>query len=282
MYLYVGIALLSLIPLVWLYRSYQRTKILDFLLFAGLFLSVFINNIAYANLISDYPIVVFEYVSITSYLFIWLLLFFHIFRVKWEKSPPILLYSTLLIFIAIHLIYFVVVVSGYSPIIIGRDDYLFIKSNIPLLLLVFSLPHIYRIVALLFAIFIYSTVDNIIIDKRVKRARNFWIITAITFLIPPICSMCVDLNILDFDSVIFPFLAIISNISNFAIIFVAYIVIRYPESVLISKAQVIRALDLYRTVQSYTSSDKLKEFGMPTLVNYIKNIPPELLETADA
>ncbi|MHA2247083.1 MAG: hypothetical protein ACXADY_19215 [Candidatus Hodarchaeales archaeon] len=273
MYLYAGIALLSLIPFIWLFRSYQRTEIIDFLIFAGLFLSVFVNNFAYANLISDYPIGILEYAAVISYLFIWLLLFLHVFRVKWEKSPTILWYSTLLIFIVQILIYFVIVVSGYSPIILSRSYYLFIKSNKPLLLVVFSISHLFRVVALLVAIFIYLTVEHIIVDKRVTRARNFWIITAIIFLIPPISTLGVWWNIWVGN----PLIAIISNITNFAIIFVAYIVIRYPESVLISKVQVVRALDLYKTVQSTTSNDELKEFGMPTLVNYIKKIPPELL-----
>lgn len=254
----------------------------SFLLFSGLFLSVFINNITWANIISDYPIVILEYVMITSYLFIWLLLFFHVIRVKWEKSPPILWYSTLLIFFAINLIYFVVAVSGYSLVISSWDYLLFIEPNIPLLLLVSSLTQIYRVVALLVAIFIYSTVEHIIVDKRVKRAKNFWIITAILFLIHPICELAFLWNLYSSDMAIAPLIGIIQNISNLAIIFVAYIVFRYPESVLISKIQVVRALDLYKTVQSSTSSDELKEFGMPTLINYIKNIPPELLETASA
>ena len=87
MYLYLGIALLSLIPLVWLYRSYQRTGIQDFLLFSGLFLSVFINNITWANIISDYPIVILEYVMITSYLLHMAYIVFPCISCKMGKKP---------------------------------------------------------------------------------------------------------------------------------------------------------------------------------------------------
>lgn len=262
--IYLGIAVFSIFPLVWLYRSYQRTGILDFLLFAVLFFSVVIHSLTWANVVSDYPMLELEVISTLSYDFIWLLLFIHSYRVKWEKTPPLLWYSTIASYIVIQIIYIVVFILNYPY---------YDMSNFPNQLS-YSLSQMYRLIALLVAIFIYSTVKHIIVDKRVKQARNFWIIAALLFMIPPIWALLSTWNIW----ILNPFISTITNMSNLlAIIFVTFIVVKYPESVLITKVQVIRVLDLYKTVRSSSSAEDLKEFGLPSLVSYMKNIPPEVL-----
>ena len=61
-------------------------------------------------------------------------------------------------------------------------------------------------------------------------------------------------------------------------IFLVFIAIRYPEAVLISHAQLNRALNVYSSIMDLKTEKEIQDFGMSSLVAYIKQIPLGLID----
>lgn len=61
-------------------------------------------------------------------------------------------------------------------------------------------------------------------------------------------------------------------------IFIVYIAIRYPEAVLISHAQLSRALNVYSSIMALKTEKEIQDFGLSSLVAYIKQIPLGLID----
>ena len=120
-------------------------------------------------------------------------------------------------------------------------------------------------------IYVYSTTKPLIMDKAIILAKRLWIIFGCMALITAsmiILSLSLFMQFWELNRFLF----------LLATIFLVYIAIRYPEAVLISHAQLNRALNVYSSVVSLKTEKEIQDFGMSTLVDYIKQLPLELLD----
>lgn len=181
-------------------------------------------------------------------------------RIRWDKPPRIIWYaaiawSFIMVFSSFETFYFYIF-------------YLYIKANH--LILFDSLTAFNRIIVLGITLLVYSLTKQEIIDKRVNSARKLWILGGSFLVILPVLSLII---IISGYSVLWESLQVISNLIGLLII--AYTTIRYPEAVLFSKAQIIRALDIYPKALSMKLGTPVQEFGISALVDYLNKIPLE-------
>lgn len=250
-------ASVSLVPTVILYGYYRKTLILDYLIFSLLFFFAFMNLlIVIINTDLEVSNPLLEQMITSFYCIIWFLIFIHSFRIKWEKIPSLVYYPNLIIFIFL---------------LISVE--LFFSKEAEIVILVNVLSHFYRIFALIFAVYAYTTVEILIKDRRVERARKLWILVGLLLILYPIVQIGETYSVWGSNDIY----SIIEIISTAGLLLVAFIALKYPEFVLISKIQITKALNLYTKVTSF-QADQIDEFGMKSLVNYLRQIPPELIE----
>jgi len=121
------------------------------------------------------------------------------------------------------------------------------------------------------AAYIYFTMKPVVKDRRIKRAQYLWVISAVFADIRPIL-------LLGHLFFLWTSLYIINIIFNlFTAITIAYVTLVYPESVVLSHAQIVRASNLYQRIQTFSSDFQVREFGMASLVDYIQKIPSDIL-----
>ena len=136
-------------------------------------------------------------------------------------------------------------------------------------------------------LFLYSyvTVKPLVRESRMKTARILWIDTVILWAIYR--AMFTLNNLLrDFSPESLVLVIIKSILRSFVhyplflgIIIVAFIAIWYPETVIYSKAQLIRAIGIYQEVVSLEPKTAIKHLGIASIVDYIHSIPPEIIDS---
>jgi hypothetical protein len=124
-------------------------------------------------------------------------------------------------------------------------------------------------------LYAYITMKPQYPSQKVVLARRMWIIASCLILMYCISGIPWISNYLN---------SITAMNFNFNLVFVliaeiicACIGIFIPESMLISHVQLMRAHKLYEKVQGLKSSKEIAQFGMETLVEYLKSIPKELV-----
>ena len=117
----------------------------------------------------------------------------------------------------------------------------------------------------------YLTTRYVIIDDRIRIARNLWIDAASLGCMRPILILGHNLSLWTTD----PLFPNLFNLLGLAVI--AYTTIRYPEAILLSKVQIIRAMNLYKAIQSLQTQKQVHEFGLASIVKYLKKLPPEIV-----
>ncbi|MFX0066598.1 MAG: hypothetical protein ACFFC7_31040 [Candidatus Hermodarchaeota archaeon] len=249
-------SLIFFIPVYILIKYYRETGIFDYLLFSGAFICAS-GHISSLILLTYIPPQIFWSLTATlSYNMGLFLLLYHALKIKWDILPQIIRFGTYL--------QFIIVISIVLSIIILPPD--FIKY-------ISILADLNRIFVLLIVIYIYSAIEHVIVDKRTITAQRLWIIAGGVLLISPLILTGINLDIMQ----LFPFDEI-GKLSNLLGIFiVVFITILYPEAVLISRVQLIRALNLYKLNVSLESEPPIKNFAIKTLAEYLQSIPPELL-----
>ncbi len=240
----LGTAILAVIPAVILRNYYIKTRMTDFILVIGIFITGALNLISAVLIPTFYP-----YNSF--YLLIYLLIFIHALRVKWQKPPPVLLYIGVLGYFGIES--FILLNQFFS------HDFINILLNI------------YRIYALILLFWVYSTTPRIIADERIETTRNLFLIAAILHFIYPILRIgnltsfwTLDINV-----------GFLFDLFSLAVI--AYIFVRYPETAVLSHAQFLRIVGLYEKIQSLKSAKEVEEMGMSSFIEYIQKVRQEVL-----
>ncbi len=134
----------------------------------------------------------------------------------------------------------------------------------------------YYLLAIFFCTFIivitlyaYIRLEPVCLTKITILSRKLWIFVYSTFIVWGIFML--------------PWapkysLEIGSGFLIGGLIVVVYMAIGIPESMLISQIQVRRAIKLYNKVQLLVTDKAIEEFGMKSLVEYLKNIPREMIE----
>lgn len=190
-----------------------------------------------------------------------LVLLLHAVRLKWE-APPVFVIVSLFFIPIMSILNAFVVVPDYRELLIGMG----LQPLIPLLL---ELPNYIGLVSTFAFILVYASTKPIVKDRRTDTARILWVIVGF--------SWCVDfiLKLVAFDFFIEIFL-LIQLKRLFTSLVVVFITVRYPEAVLISQPQIIRAINLYQSIKSLETEQDIQNFGMTSLIDYIDRIPSEL------
>ncbi|UCG01867.1 MAG: hypothetical protein JSW11_19965 [Candidatus Heimdallarchaeota archaeon] len=110
-----------------------------------------------------------------------------------------------------------------------------------------------------------------ITDNRVHTARNLWVIATALGCMRPILNLGHNLSLWITN----PILPSLFDFLGLALI--AYTTLRYPEAILLSKIQFIRAIKLYKVIQSFQTQKQVNNFGFLSLVEYLRKLPPEII-----
>lgn len=125
----------------------------------------------------------------------------------------------------------------------------------------------------------YGLITNIKIQPSInnhksRKAKRFWILATLFWLIGPlgqIIGFFTNNRLL--LSQVFQLLG-----GLFAIIFLGYIVWKYPYSLLLTKEQLVRARDLYKVVVVNEGKGRTLE----SLKNYLQELPLELIQLLES
>ncbi len=263
------------------FKHYRRTGVQDFLLWAGFFYTLSLARYCYAlSLITN------NFFFIQCYFWVlcssWFLPFLFAIRMRWEHAPPIVWYLGvtwfgILIFLITFLepmqeptraiVLFWELPRGYSEfypdgagIMTSGGTILFSTAHNLLhtgyMLYVVGLWVYTHLVTPLS----YSS-DRSILAKRLWITTGFLVIIGLVWWLPGFSL----------------FWGLTDVLFVVAVGFVTYISIWLPEGLLLSQVQLARAVELYEQIQRLTTKEAIKRFGMPSLVEYLQAIPPELL-----
>lgn len=267
---------MMLAAIVFSYRSiqyYRRTNIFEFLLFTGLFLILaansFIQLIWYflssfdlgeeLNLLRQ---------PIFGLSFVWILLFIHSYRLKW-LDPPVSIKNTGI---------FLFLLKITLPLLFNllSLDSLFLASVATVSFVAFD---IYVMVILLYS---YFSIELINPNERIKRAYRLWKVTWIIFfigfiLLVTMTTIQIWIIIRGFEDVNLELIILFRTLSSFfnsgiyffiVFLIIGYIAIQYPEGMLLSHAQMVKAIELYTVAQ--TKNPARMQTKMDDLFLYIK------------
>ncbi|MFW9991677.1 MAG: hypothetical protein ACFFD4_06425 [Candidatus Odinarchaeota archaeon] len=282
--IHTATTIFCIIIVVKLVQLYRRTSILDYLIFSGAFTCFMLYGNPIVRELSNYSILIVlqfrHFVLNLTHIF----LLMHSLRISWKKAPRILAIIGWGWFFVLEILVFF-----WTPLASGRARVLFweldphplslpgssaIGAGIAINdLVIYSTDHpliaycFYLYCATVFA-FSYFYVKPVSPTTRIITALRVWKISS-------------SINVTAVALLIvwpFPNTYIIASIMVFLEFFLAGIVValKYPESMLTSYVQIIRAVNLYELIQKSTESE-LMEFSIDRITNYLASIPQELL-----
>ena len=275
------IGTISIIPAFILFKQYLKTRIFDFLLFSIVFFSVTIDG--YCEIIVSFVNNLFLFQFFGFFYNVILLSFFlHSTRLIWVKTPKIVFITGILWFIFIdvlilfwqllpfetnsHLLFLDIPLSYSSFYPLGAgvtfDGFTILSWNQRLLILGYLL---YSSSLLLYG---YLRIKPVVPSNTILKIKNLWIIVWTLVLLYSIFSLPWFYSLLPIRIELI-FILIAESLS-------AYIAIVYPESMLISHAQIIRAEEFYSKIRSITIEDR-QYLSLDSLVNYVNSLPKDLI-----
>ena len=274
-------AVLILIPAAVSYKHYYRTRIIDFLIFGLFFTMIFLTlggNVlaSLTNILFFYQLHYWAWISNT------ILILLHVIRMRRGLFQKIAWYIGIAWFIvlAILIAFWEVMLqpetSSFLNLVIPHIHSSYHPNGAGVMIadgfMLFSTSH--RIICQLFfiyafcvALYIYITIKPVVSTDRITLAHRLWIVA----IVATIVYFVMELPWL-------PQIAFVNALLIVNFVLIAYIALRLPEAMIITEVQVGRAVRLYKKIQKLTTPKALKDFGMPELVKYLKNVPPELFE----
>ncbi|MFW9991678.1 MAG: hypothetical protein ACFFD4_06430 [Candidatus Odinarchaeota archaeon] len=273
-WMYIGICVLVFIPLYFLIKYYSKTRVFDYLLLGGVFFATIVNKL---GVVMQYYLgttlvnwLFWQFVIDIAYILICFQVFIFAMRIKWSKIPRII--WNLVILWIFNVSFFVFFYYTFT-----------ITISEKMVLFIMFIKELNRVLAMSFALYVYLTTPPLIQDRRVLTARKLWIISIGLFIVYGIIHVYGITTIGNSTVYMETFflrswlsqLSVITNLSGFIII--GYTTIQYPEAVIFSKSHVIRAMDVYKSVISLKREDSIREYGVQSIVDYLKRIPPELV-----
>ncbi|MFW9995336.1 MAG: hypothetical protein ACFFD4_25085 [Candidatus Odinarchaeota archaeon] len=283
-----------LIPIPLLYLLYRRTGIADYLIFAGVFLTLS-ASVSLAILAPKTNNMIFWQLRHISMYVSHLLIFFHAIRLAWGKYPRYLTAMMITWFTVL-----VVLTLLWKPMLNERGIFLFWEMNphsletiigtggseLPemgagfvingIIILSTSHPQLaygFYFVAASTYLYVILTQKPAIPTSRITTAKRLWI------LIGTINFFATGLLLFWPFSVTFE-LAVSLVIAE--LILIAVVALKYPESILITYTQIVRARKLFEDVRN-DSGKQIQEIvfvqsGITSLNEYLKSIPKSLME----
>ncbi|UCG01257.1 MAG: hypothetical protein JSW11_16775 [Candidatus Heimdallarchaeota archaeon] len=248
-----------------LLRNYLRTKSLDYLIVAGIFffmsLILFIGVFAVQIVppISE-PL---EKITLFIVAILWgiliFLIFLHVLRLKydWNSIPKILWFFTVLWYLLYSIVAFLI--TSLETI-----------SGIIYTLSIFVIFMSYLTIGV-FLTFVYISVTPVKPTDRIELVRKVYILFGIImimmslnqFLFGSLFIITNDINLLSLAMAIQSLLGIIQGLP------ILYICVFYPELLLISHVQILRAIKLYKKVKQMP----IEHLRGDKLLTYLNSIP---------
>ncbi len=286
------LAIAVLLPSVMLLRNYIQTSSIDFLIFSLIFIflschffSVSLQPIAIAesNFLMFYTL---QYFTFLFWNAISLVIFFHAYFIKFSKEKIQVPYF--FIFYFLFLAIFGMLMQ--FMLFLENDELMSFQAKL-LYDLFHVLSRLYRLLSSLMLMYVYFTVIPINPTARMNRVIFYGKILAILIFMHVIGILIDGFLDLEYSNLIFgletfeiniwdPFWEsswyIIITSLNFAIVIVCFILaLRYPETMLISQVQILRAIEIYKTIRTGPEPRKLDS---DRLVRYIQSIPDNLFD----
>ena len=210
--------------------------------------------------------------------FAWLTLFawyLHSIRVKWKSPPRILIYSglfllALLMFENLYFFFnFELIISNGAYTNLAQFDGFVLEIT--------------RAIIGFFLLFAYRKPSQIIETKRINTVIMIWRILGATILISGIINVISMIYLLILKMPIIPSIFTLLDysqiITNYIfVILIFYVAIRYPEFLLITEAQILRACKLYLKVQVLDQPLVPEKWGLEQIKTYIQSIPASFFE----
>lgn len=249
------IVLFLLIPIRVLYHYYRNTRIQDFFYLLAAFLAGFLNSIFVFLLGSEIASLENNFVRLTTHVtfdLVSLFFFFHVIGINREK-----IYRSPLFYVGLIWVGFLWIIRFTG----------FIDTNF-VYHLYFS--HGFRMFTGIIFILAYLSIPLVSQAPVVRRGRRRWLLAAIIYSL-----YSLPIFVLYYLGPNFLFMRDIINL--LAIIIIAYIAIKNPETMLLTKVQIVRASGLYRQVAENKIDEAKLRFSGRKVTEYLMNLPSDLV-----
>ena len=239
--------ILGTVPLFPQIKHFRQTGSIDYLILGGIFLVNASCELVYVLFDRHTYILSDKFVMISFYVGIFLI-FVHAIRLRWETKPKVIWYGTL-IWCSVMIIIALLLpeTSPSSEQIIGG---------------------FYRLWVGFVLFFAYTTVKPVIASKRINNIRKGVAVIALLIIIHGLVESVGRLIVGSEE----PFQLLLAILTVIYSVFLFYHAIRYPELMLISHSQILRALKLYQEL----ATTPMEKYKADHLVNYLKSIPADI------
>lgn len=283
----IVIAILCVFPIAYLIIQYRYTKLTDSLIFAGAYFFGGISNITFIFGYETNQLIYYQFMFFT-FNTIWMLFFLHAVRIKWsirskdeDRVPRVIWYTGWVWYLAltIMILFWEKFPQPRSINFLGfkiprvetfnfpngggyrYNDQIIYSTDYDFLAILFSMY------ALLLIFYSYYTIDVPKPTKRIMLGRKLWLIAfAIAFIFNIISlPILTQRNVLGRAIIIF------------ALIIVLFILVKIPETMLISRIQLLRGFELYKTIiRDEKKGISSQLLGMDELKKYIIEINEQM------
>lgn len=260
-YLFIPLGLL--LPITYLLNYYRKTHIPDYLLLVAWFgftitsnLIRFLGALGLIDLFTQESLLAIFLVDG----FISVFIFLHVLRLKWKKFPW---YINGFVMVMI----FLELVAASRAFIFPPTSQWYINTWFFL----WQLAGWTTFLTLAFLIYTYATTTPLINSRGIIITRSSFILFGCVGLVNNFLVMLWPPLILEnweLSRVLW-----FVGLSTFV-----FIALRYPEAILYSHAQFSRALNVYSSITSLQTEKEIQNFGLHSLVAYIKQVPIELID----
>ncbi|MFX1250095.1 MAG: hypothetical protein ACFFCZ_00595 [Promethearchaeota archaeon] len=244
------------IPLGVVVRNYFRIRSKDYLILAGFFLlgafSMFSEPLSCitGNLLI-------WIIGVNSYFLMHFCVFLHVVRLRWEKSPPT-------VWIVSIFFLFILQLEIIFRMLIGLN-------NGPILII-----EVFRFLVGILLLYCYISIVPVKPSDRIMAVKKWITIASMINIVPGIFSIIYGFLVL-INPTLFSLelvdIVFFSVIALGGMIFI-YVALRFPECLLISQVQLLRAKELYKKVQN----TPIEQLDQDALITYLSTIPAEIFE----
>ncbi|OLS19654.1 MAG: hypothetical protein HeimC2_40560 [Candidatus Heimdallarchaeota archaeon LC_2] len=275
------VLLLAILPTVLLLKSYRKTKFLDYLLFAFVFVSVILAQLADFIRTTSEDLTFLIKIVDSAHLLIYFLLAWHAIRTKWIIPPKLISGAVILGYLFIETL-----ILLYKPQVLLNPSYVLftdMKADRTFSADTFAvvstsgtvimgqsfrfLFFIYRLFVQLLFIYSYLTTKIGWDSKVIVFTKRWWIFAMTILSVNTMRLIGHALQVWDTNF-------LISDILNvLALSIVGYLTIRFPKGILVSQAQVSHA------ITSKPINQELSEFEL--LLNPVRLAIVDLLYQND-
>lgn len=252
------------LPIVILVRNYRRIGSIDYLIFSGLFCSIMITDIAALFWSYNPETNLFNLLTGTFHMLASLFFFLHFVHLRWEETPRIIWITGIVWYVSASLT---------IPINVLFPD----LNQYVIFVVIYGV--FLRLFVLSLGIYTYTTISPHYPTKRINTVVKVWTIFLILNIFASIVSQVIFVRSLlnpEISGLSVQMEIYLRFFQPLIILLIFFIAIRYPESMLVSHAQIIRATKLY---ELFGISQKPEtSLSKDQLLAYISSFPPETVE----